>query len=83
MRKFSIRLIAPLLLLLFSTVSVAADFDRARPERLGMSSDRLERLDAVLKSYVDNEQLAGQVVIVLRNGKIAYSSANGIAVFFL
>jgi len=77
MRKFSIRLIAPLLLLLFSTVSVAADFDRARPERLGMSSDRLERLDAVLKSYVDNEQLAGQVVIVLRNGKIAYSSANG------
>jgi CubicO group peptidase (beta-lactamase class C family) len=77
MQKFSIHLIAPLFLLLFCTSSIAADFDRARPERLGMSSDRLERLDAVLKSYVDNEQLAGQVVIVLRKGKIAYSSANG------
>ena len=60
-----------------STASIAADFDRARPERLGMSSDRLERLDAVLKSYVDNDQLAGQVVLVLRKGRIAYSNANG------
>jgi|TARA_B110000091_G_scaffold137297_1_gene146834 CubicO group peptidase (beta-lactamase class C family) len=77
MQKFSIRLIAPLLLLLLSTASIAADFDRARPERLGMSSDRLERLDAVLKSYVDNDQLAGQVVLVLRKGRIAYSNANG------
>ena len=77
MNKFSTRLIAPLFLLLFCTASIAADFDRARPEQLGMSSDRLERLDAVLKSYVDNEQLAGQVVMVLRKGKIAYSSANG------
>ena len=76
MHKFSIRLIAPLLLLL-STASIADDFDRARPERLGMSSDRLERLDAVLKSYVDNDQLAGQVVLVLRKGRIAYSNANG------
>ncbi len=56
---------------------IAADFDRARPERLGMSSDRLERLDAVLKSYVDKEQIAGQVVLVLRNGQIAFFAANG------
>jgi len=75
MQKYPIRLITPLLLLLLSTASMAADFDRARPERLGMSSDRLERLDAVLKSYVDNNQLAGQVVIVLRKGRIAYASA--------
>ena len=77
MQKYSIRFITSLLLLLLSTASIAADLNRTRPERLGMSSDRLERLDAVLKSYVDNDQIAGQVVMVLRKGKIAYSSANG------
>ena len=77
MQKLTIRLLTPLLLLVLSAASLAADFDRARPERLGMSSARLERLDAVLKSYVDNDQVAGQVVIVLRRGRIAYASANG------
>lgn len=65
-------------LILFTTSTVgAADFARSRPERLGMSSERLDGLDAVLKSYVANGQLAGQVVLVLRNGRIAYSAANG------
>jgi CubicO group peptidase (beta-lactamase class C family) len=66
-----------LLLLLCSGSLLAADFDRERPERLGMSSERLERLDSALKSYVEDERLAGQVVVVLRNGRIAYSAANG------
>jgi hypothetical protein len=38
--------------------SLAADFSRVRPERAGMSSERLERLDAVLRSYVDKGQVA-------------------------
>lgn len=42
-----------------------------------MSSERLERLDATLKGYVEEEQLAGQVVLVLRDGRIVYSAANG------
>ena len=58
-------------------VLLAADFARGKPERLGMSSQRLDRLGAVLKSYVDNDQVAGQVVLVLRHGHIAFSAANG------
>ncbi len=77
MHTLTPRQLVPLLLLLLSTVSLAADFDKVRPERLGMSSERLERLDAVLKSYVENDQIAGQVVMVLRKGKVAYASANG------
>ena len=57
--------------------SLAADFSRVRPERAGMSSERLERLDAVLRSYVDKGQVAGQVAIVLRKGRVVYSTANG------
>ena len=45
---------------------------RVRPERAGMSSERLDRLDAVLKSYVENEQLAGQVAMVLRKGRVVF-----------
>lgn len=78
MLKNQLRLLLPAILFLALSINVfAADFDSARPEQLGMSSDRLERLDAVLKSYVENKQLAGQVVIVLRNGRLAFSAANG------
>lgn len=65
------------ILLLFSVALNAAEFSSARPSRLGMSSERLERLDTVMKSYVDNDQIAGQVILVLRNGRIAYSASNG------
>lgn len=63
--------------LALSGFSAAAEFSSTRPERVGMSSERLAGLDAVLKSYVDNGQLAGQVVMVLRNGRLVYSAANG------
>jgi len=78
MTKTNIRLALSFLLLLgFSSTLLAADFSSSRAERLGMSSDRLERLDSVLKSYVENDLLSGQVVLVLRNGRIAYSAAIG------
>jgi len=80
---FRLRLsVLPLTLvaLLFSA-QVGADFntvfDTVPPEQVGMSSERLQRLDNVLKSYIDNEQLAGQVALVLRQGKIVFSAANG------
>lgn len=60
-----------------SSAVYADDFQRSRPDRLGFSAERLERLDAVLKSYVEEDKLAGQVVLVLRNGRIVYSAANG------
>jgi CubicO group peptidase (beta-lactamase class C family) len=65
------------LLLGLSNALWAADFSLTRPERLGMSSERLDRLDAVLKSYVDEGLIAGQVVLVLRNGRIVFSATNG------
>jgi len=69
--------LALLLLLSVWTTSFAAEFSRVRPERVGMSSARLERLDAVLDAYVDEGLVAGQVALVLRKGRIAYSAANG------
>ena len=74
-----LRLFTTVSVLLLATVQLgfAADFSRVRPERAGMSSERLDRLDTVLKSYVENGQLAGQVAMVLRKGRVVFSAANG------
>ena len=74
-----LRLFATITVVLLATMQLgyAADFSRVRPERAGMSSERLDRLDTVLKSYVENEQLAGQVAMVLRKGRVVFSAANG------
>ena len=42
-----------------------------------MSSERLQRLSAALEQYVEDEQLAGSVTIVVRQGRIAYLEAFG------
>ncbi len=48
-----------------------------RPEAVGMSSARLERLAPVLQRYVDQGRLPGAVVLVARHGQIAYLRAVG------
>ena len=55
----------------------AAELSSSRPERQGMSSERLAQLDAVLNSYVEDGLIAGQVVLVLRKGRITFSATNG------
>lgn len=51
----------------------------ARPEDLGFSSDRLERIADVTHSYVDEGRLAGTSVIVARQGEIVYRDRYGMA----
>ena len=78
MPRINFRLIFTFVILVLSSITtVAADFSRAHPEELGMSSERLSRLDTVLNSYVEKDQIAGQVLLVLRNGRIVHSLANG------
>lgn len=76
-RKYLNQLTLFIFSLLISTAIAAADFMSASPEELGLSAERLERLDSVMKSYVDKGQLAGQRILILRQGKIAYSATNG------
>jgi CubicO group peptidase (beta-lactamase class C family) len=50
-----------------------------RPETLGLSSDRLARIDAHLKSrYVDPGKIAGALTLVARRGEIAHLSPVGL-----
>jgi CubicO group peptidase (beta-lactamase class C family) len=47
------------------------------PESVGMSSERLQRIDAFLQKEVTAKTIPGAVAIVCRNGKIVYHKAFG------
>ncbi len=49
----------------------------AEPETVGMSSERLERLDEVMQAYIDRDETAGIVALVARRGKVVHFSALG------
>jgi CubicO group peptidase (beta-lactamase class C family) len=67
-----------LVLAVFTATSIhAQNFRESRPARLGLDSERLANLDGILQSYIDNEQVAGSVTLILRDGRIAYTSAKG------
>jgi len=66
-----------LLLLLCAPSAFSKDTGRTGPEALGMSTERLSRIDSVLSSAVKQQRIKGAVVMVARNGKIAYQKAFG------
>src|SRR5688572_4188627 len=55
----------------------AQDLDFGKPEELGLSTQRLERIDQTFNSYVTENKMAGSVVLVARKGKVAYYKAFG------
>jgi CubicO group peptidase (beta-lactamase class C family) len=49
----------------------------ATPDDVGVSTERLKRLDAALRAYVDEGQLPGGVAFVARHGEVVYHEAFG------
>lgn len=67
-----------LLLVAAATSVSAAPLEMTnRPEAVGLSAERLERLTGALQDYVDQGELAGSVTLIARHGKIAYLQAVG------
>ena len=58
---------------LFSSAlsAFAAELPKARPETVGLSTERLARIGEVVQKYVDEGRLGGAVALVARNGKVA------------
>jgi CubicO group peptidase (beta-lactamase class C family) len=54
-----------------------SDLPLAKAETVGMSSKRLERIDAFIKDYIDTNQIAGAVTLVARSGKVVHFEAQG------
>ncbi len=72
------RIALALLLALAASSVFAQGLPRAaRPEEVGLLSERLQRLTDTFQGYVKDGRLAGAVVLVARRGKIVYSGAFG------
>lgn len=66
-----------LVALTLAPVAYAQTLPHARPEAVGLSSERLKRLSEALNGYVKDGKLPGGVVLVARRGKVAYVEAFG------
>jgi CubicO group peptidase (beta-lactamase class C family) len=52
--------------------------ERAAPaEQVGLSSRRLQRIDAVMQSFIDRGVISGAVTLVARQGRVAHLVAHG------
>ena len=58
--------------------AITANSPAAKPEDVGLSSERLQRITAMIQRRIAANQLAGAVTIVGRRGKVAHHVAQGV-----
>src|SRR4051794_9581376 len=63
--------------ILCSGVLAADPLPRAKPEDVGMSSERLARIATALNAEIQKGRMPGAVVAVARKGKLVYYQAFG------
>lgn len=71
----------PVLLAVFilQAFALAQDLPTAKPESVGLSSERLERITTVVQQDINDKRIAGAVTLVVRRGKVAWFKAQGMA----
>jgi CubicO group peptidase (beta-lactamase class C family) len=57
----------------------AQDLRTVKPETLGLSSQRLERIGAAVQRSIDEKRIAGAVTLVVRRGQVGWFKAQGMA----
>jgi CubicO group peptidase (beta-lactamase class C family) len=61
-----------------ASVVTSRDFSFVAPSEVGLSAERLKRLDDGLQAMVDDGKLAGVVTLLARHGKIAFVDVAGV-----
>ncbi len=64
--------------LVFSA-AFAQEVPVVKPETVGLSSERLERLSSAVQRSIDDKRIAGAVTLVARRGHVAWFKAQGMA----
>lgn len=62
-----------------ASIQKSAVLSVSNPEQVGMSSERLARLDAMFEKAIANKEVPGMVALVARKGKIVYHKSFGTA----
>jgi len=73
--KYSVALLIPFICL--TTVAQAQGLPRATPADVGMSAQRLARINPLMQGYVDEGKLAGVLTMVARHGRIVHLESFG------
>src|SRR5262245_3704451 len=76
MKQFTRRLSFVAVVIAAVLLTVAAG-PTGKPEDVGLSSERLQRINQVIQRYIDAKDLAGAVSVVARKGRVAYFEAQG------
>jgi CubicO group peptidase (beta-lactamase class C family) len=63
--------------LLSASAWSAEKLPMVKPESVGVSSERLTRIDDYFQRFIDDNQIAGAVTLVARHGKVVHHSALG------
>jgi CubicO group peptidase (beta-lactamase class C family) len=69
------------IVLVFAALSswpVRAATTVAKPEELGFSTERLERIAELMQRHIDAHTFSGAVTLVARNGRVGYFRAQGL-----
>jgi len=64
---------------LVATTGWAQGLPTTAPSAVGLSEERLDRLEAVVQRYVDEQAIAGAVTLLARRGRQAHLQAYGMA----
>src|SRR5512144_2694961 len=60
------------------TVSTFASVTAVKPEDVGLSPARLQRITAMIQRHIDAGDLTGAVTVVARRGKVAHLVSQGV-----
>jgi CubicO group peptidase (beta-lactamase class C family) len=77
LRFFVLAIVLSSLLAILPILACADDVPRAKPEEVGMSTERLARIRPFMQSYVDRKLAPGAVTLVARKGKVVHFEAVG------
>jgi CubicO group peptidase (beta-lactamase class C family) len=65
------------IILLLAAIASAQDLPTTKPESVGLSSERLDRISKTVQKNIDDKRIAGAVTLVMRHGQVAFFKAQG------
>src|SRR5690242_1072539 len=72
-----IRLVFIPCFLLLAASALAQELPVVKPESVGMSSERLDRIAAAVQRRIEEKRIAGAVTLVSRRGHVVWFKAQG------
>jgi CubicO group peptidase (beta-lactamase class C family) len=75
--NYKIKIPAFLCVLVMAASALAQELPTTKPETVGLSSERLERIGTAVQHDIDDKRIAGAVTLVMRRGHVAWFKAQG------